>query len=85
MVSFDYTIKDELGIHVRPAGQLAQLCKSKLSKCTLEIDGKEAEITKLFAVMALAVKCGDTITVKVEGTDEEQTAEEIKKFLEENL
>lgn len=85
MVSFDYTIKDELGIHVRPAGQLAQLCKGKLSKCTLVIDGKEAEITKLFAVMALAVKCGDTITVKVEGTDEEQAADEIKKFLEENL
>lgn len=85
MVNFDYTIKDELGIHVRPAGQLAQLCKSKLSKCTLSIDGKEAEITKLFAVMALAVKCGDTITISVDGADEEQTAEEIKKFLNENL
>lgn len=85
MVTFDYTIKDELGIHVRPAGQLAQLCKSKLSKCTLSLDEKEAEITKLFAVMALAVKCGDTITIKVEGADEEQTAEEIRKFLEENL
>lgn len=85
MVTFDYTIKDELGIHVRPAGQLAQLCKSKLSKSTIEIDGKEAEISKLFAVMALAVKCGDTITVKVDGADEEQTSEEIKKFLEENL
>lgn len=85
MVSFEYTIKDELGIHVRPAGQLAQLCKSKLSKCTLSLDEKEAEITKLFAVMALAVKCGDTITIKVEGADEEQTAEEIRKFLEENL
>ena len=85
MLSFEYTIKDELGIHVRPAGQLAQLCKSKLSKCTLSLDEKEAEITKLFAVMALAVKCGDTITIKVEGADEEQTAEEIRKFLEENL
>ena len=85
MVSFDFTVKDELGIHVRPAGQLAQLCKSKLSKCTIQIDDKEAEITKLFAVMALAVKCGDTIKVTVDGADEEQTAEEIKKFLEDNL
>lgn len=85
MVNFDYTIKDELGIHVRPAGQLAQICKPKLSKCLISLDGKEAEITKLFAVMALAVKCGDTITIKVDGADEEQTAEEIKAFLEENL
>lgn len=85
MVSFEHTIKDELGIHVRPAGQLAQVCKSKLSKCTISMDDKEADITKLFAVMALAVKCGDTVTIKVDGADEEQAAEEIKKFLEENL
>lgn len=85
MVSFDYKIKDELGIHVRPAGQLAQICKSKLSKCVISVDGKEAELTKLFAVMALAVKCGDVITINVDGADEEQTAAEIKKFLNENL
>lgn len=85
MVKFDYTIKDELGIHVRPAGQLAQICKNKLSKSTIAIDGKEAEISKLFAVMALAIKCGDTVTITVDGSDEKQTAEEIKKFLEENL
>ena len=85
MVEFDYTIKDDLGIHVRPAGQLAQICKSKLSKCVISLDGKEAEITKLFAVMALAVKCGDTVSIKVDGADEEQTAAEIKKFMSENL
>lgn len=85
MISFEYTIKDEVGIHVRPAGQLAQLCKNKLSNCTISLDDKEADITKLFAVMALAVKCGDTVTIKVEGSDEEKAAEEIKKFLEENL
>lgn len=85
MVNFDYTIKDDLGIHVRPAGQLAQICKPKLSKCIISLDGKEAEITKLFAVMALAVKCGDTVTFKIDGPDEKETAEEIKKFVEENL
>lgn len=85
MITFDYTIKDELGIHVRPAGQLAQICKPKLSKCYISLDGKDAEITKLFAVMALAVKCGDTITIKIDGSDEEQTADEVKAFLAENL
>lgn len=85
MVTFEYEIKDELGIHVRPAGQLAQLCKEKKSKATISLDGKDAELTKLFAVMALAVKCGDKVTINVEGEDEEETAEDIKKFLQENL
>lgn len=85
MQTFDYTIKDSLGIHVRPAGQLAQLAKTKESKITIKLGDKEAETTKLFAVMALAVKCGNTITVTVEGPDEEEAAAEVKKFLEENL
>lgn len=85
MVKFDHTIKDDLGIHVRPAGQLAQLCKGKESKATLTFNGKDAELTKLFSVMALAVKCGDTVTITVEGADEEETAKEIKDFLEKNL
>ena len=85
MVSFDYTIKDELGIHVRPAGQLAKLCSGKDCVAKMSIDGKEAELKMLFSVMALAVKCGDTVTITVEGADEEDFASEIKDFLEENL
>ncbi|MDO5329164.1 MAG: HPr family phosphocarrier protein [Coriobacteriia bacterium] len=85
MQTFEYTIKDSLGIHVRPAGQLAQLAKEKKSTITIKLDDKEADTTKLFAVMALAVKCGNTITVTVDGEDEEEAAAEVKKFLEENL
>ena len=28
MIQFSYTIRDELGIHARPAGQLAKVAKS---------------------------------------------------------
>lgn len=85
MVEFDYTIKDELGIHVRPAGQLAQLAKDKESTITLHLDDKSADVTKLFAVMGMAVKCGDTLHITVEGADEEQAAKDVEAFLNENL
>ncbi|WP_287387358.1 HPr family phosphocarrier protein [Lachnospira sp.] len=46
---------------------------------------KSAEATKLMALMAMGVKCGDTVTVNVEGGDEEATFASIKDFFENNL
>ena len=36
MKSFEYTIKDELGIHARPAGLLAKEAKKYSSVCMIE-------------------------------------------------
>lgn len=40
MKSFEYTIKDELGIHARPAGMLVKEAKNFASECTITKDGK---------------------------------------------
>ena len=78
-------IKDEVGIHARPAGMLVKEAKKYESKITLTKDGKSAEATKLMAVMGLGVKCGQTVDVSVEGADEEIACEAVKTFFEANL
>ena len=85
MKEFNYTIKDEVGIHARPAGMLVKEAKKYESKITVSSNGKSAEATKLMAVMGLGVKSGQTVTVSVEGTDEDTAAHEIKAFFETNL
>ena len=85
MKSFTYTIKDEVGIHARPAGLLAKKAKEFESVITIERNGKSAAATKLMALMGLGVKCGETVTVTVEGADEERAAAEMEKFFSENL
>lgn len=70
MKQFTYTIKDELGVHARPAGLLVKLAKKYTSKVTIEKDGKACDMRKLMAVMGLGIKQGETITVTVEGDDE---------------
>lgn len=50
MKSFSYTVKDELGIHARPAGMLVKEVKNFKSKVTLEKDGKVIDATRLMAV-----------------------------------
>lgn len=85
MVSFNYVIKDEIGIHARPAGMLAKEAKAFESKITLAAKGKEADVTRLMAVMGMGIKCGDEVTVSAEGADEEKAIEALKQFFEAHL
>ncbi len=85
MKTFDYTITDEVGIHARPAGILVKEAKSYASKIIINKGALKAEATKLMAIMTLGVKKGDTITVTVEGDDEDAAAPAIEKFFKENL
>ena len=58
MKEFKYVIKDEQGIHARPAGLFVKEAAAFPCKVTIEKDGKEADAKRIFAVMGLAVKCG---------------------------
>lgn len=85
MKTFTYTIQDEVGIHARPAGLLAKKAKEFQSAITLEKDGKSVNLTKLMAVMGMGVKHGDTVTVSIDGTDEEAAFTELQTFFQQNL
>ena len=85
MKSFSYTVKDELGIHARPAGMPVKEVKNFQSKVTLEKDGKSVDASRLMAVMGLCVKCGQDVQVEIDGADEEAAFEGMKAFFEENL
>lgn len=85
MKTFNYTIKDELGIHARPAGVLAKTAKSLDSQITITKGEKSAIATKLMAVMGMGIKCGDTVTVTVDGGDETKSKQTIKNFFETTL
>lgn len=85
MKEFQYIIQDSAGIHARPAGQLVQIAGGVESSVTITKGDKSADAKRLFAVMGLAAKQGETLTVRVEGADEEQTAADIETFLKENL
>lgn len=85
MKTFNYTIKDELGIHARPAGMLAKAAKALDSDVTITKGEKTVGAAKLMALMGLGVKCGDVITVTIEGGNEEVSEQTMKEFFETNL
>lgn len=85
MKTFSYTIKDSVGIHARPAGMLVKKAGEFQSVVTIKKGEKTADARRLFAIMGLAAKQGDSITVVVEGADEQAAAEALQAFLEANL
>ncbi len=87
MKTFEYTVKDELGIHARPAGILVKRLSSVKSSVTIEVKAKDksADAKRLMAVMKMAVKQGDTVTVTIDGEDEDAVAPEIEQFFKDNF
>ncbi|MBU3875390.1 HPr family phosphocarrier protein [Faecalicatena sp. AGMB00832] len=85
MKEFTYTIKDELGIHARPAGLLVKCAKNCKSRIQISKGEKTADALRLMAVMGMAVKQGDTVKVSIEGDTEDADMETIRHFFESNL
>lgn len=85
MKEFTFTVTDPVGIHARPAGLLVKEAKNYASAVTVKKDDKSCDMKKLLALMGMGVKQGETITVCVEGADEDVAAEALEKYLKENF
>ena len=86
MKQFTYTITDPVGIHARPAGLLVKAVKALDSTVTIaKADGKSAGGAKLMALMGLGIKQGETVTVTLEGGNEEANAASLEQFFKDNL
>ena len=85
MKEFTYVIKDEVGLHARPAGVVSKKAKEFKSSIKVEFNGKSAELRKLMQVMSLGARTGDEIKITIEGEDEDQAFEVMPAFFEENL
>ncbi len=81
MKSFDYTITDPVGIHARPAGVLVKEIKNYPGVTVTVTKGdKSVNALKLMALMGLGVKQHETVTVSVDGENEEEIAAKIEEF-----
>ena len=85
MKEFEFVVTDPQGIHARPAGLLVKEAKKFESNISVFKGGRKGNLKKIFTVMALGVKQGETIKVQVEGADEEQAASTVEAFLKENF
>ena len=55
------------------------------SDVKIKKDDKTADMKRIFGVMGLGVKCGNEVTITVEGEDEDTAAEALESFFRKNL
>lgn len=83
MVTKDFTISNEVGLHARPASELCALCKrfeSDFKGCTQK---KTFNPKSVISILTSEIKKGTDITIEVNGVDEEKAMDELTKFFDE--
>jgi len=66
----EFTIKNRLGIHARPAARLAKIANEFESTIRVMKDGLEVNGKSIMGIMMLAAAQGNVIQVEAEGPDE---------------
>ena len=85
MKEFLHTINDPNGIHARPAGLFVMKMQQFKSIITVKRDEQRADGKKLFDLLKLRAKYGQTLLITAEGEDEETAIEAARDSLSENL
>ncbi len=84
-MEFDLKIKNQAGLHARPAAMFAQKATSFKSNVTVFKDGKNANAKSIISIMGLGVKKGDSILVKIDGPDAFEAGETLKKLVDDKF
>ena len=78
MKKFQVVVKCSLGIHARPAAQIAQACSNLRAAVTLEVDNETAQGNNVLEILNLHAPKGTTVDITVDGPDEEEAAQQIQ-------
>jgi phosphocarrier protein HPr len=76
------TVRNELGLHARPAALFVQLASRFASDIVLSKNGVEVNGKSIMGVMMLAAECGSTLEIRASGADEEQAVSELAALVE---
>jgi phosphotransferase system HPr (HPr) family protein len=85
MISKDYLILSPDGIHARPATALLKLARQFKSVVHVAKNQKTVRLNSMLNLLALSPKFGETITVSVDGEDEQEALDAIGLFFTEHL
>ena len=85
MVEKTVTIVNKAGMHTRPASNIVKIASKYRSDFYIIKDGYRINGKSIIGVMTLAAEQGSTLTLELEGEDEEKAANELAKFFEEGF
>ena len=82
MYTKDVEVKNQVGLHARPATFFIQKANEFKSSIWVEKEDRRVNAKSLLGVLSLGVMGGTTIRIHAGGADEEQAVEELVKLVE---
>ncbi|MCR5343931.1 MULTISPECIES: HPr family phosphocarrier protein [unclassified Butyrivibrio] len=85
MVSKNITVKNEQGMHMRPASLLSQKATPFDSNIKILFNGNSYDCKSVMFLMSACIKCGSEIVLECDGPDEEKALAELSEFIESGM
>jgi phosphocarrier protein len=85
MIEREVTVRNRAGLHTRPASMLVRTASQFESEVFLRRDNYEINGKSVIGVMTLAAEQGASLTLIVEGEDEDEAAEAIADLFDDGF
>ncbi|HJN89878.1 MAG TPA: HPr family phosphocarrier protein [Verrucomicrobiota bacterium] len=84
-VSREVTVKNQLGLHARPASMFVKMATRFKSDILVEKEGEEVNGKSIMGLMMLAAGHGTTLTVTAEGSDAAEAVDDLEGLVNRNF
>ncbi|CCQ93543.1 phosphohistidinoprotein-hexose phosphotransferase component of PTS system (Hpr) [[Clostridium] ultunense Esp] len=85
MYKEEVTLKNETGLHARPASLFVKEAARFTSEITVKKDGKEYNAKSIMGILSMGAGKGDTILIQAEGSDAEEAVKSLVKLVNDNF
>ena len=82
MVTRTAVVKNSAGIHLRPSGVIMKVIEQYEGRVRLSNGSSESEVDSIMTIIAFGFLPGDSVTIKVDGPNEAQMADELVTLFE---
>lgn len=85
MIEREVTVRNRAGIHTRPASMLVRTASRFDAEVFIQRDNYEINGKSVIGVMTLAAEQGATLTLVIDGEDEEAAADALTELFEDGF
>lgn len=80
MIKKKLRVKNRLGVHARPAGDIVDITSRSASEIIMSFDNTKANAKSILNVMMLAIPPEAEVEVEINGEDEKETMVALEKL-----